>query len=73
MAKLILHNDEVNSYNKIKASLIRYCNHELLQAEQCAIIAHNVGKVTIKEGDFMELFELKSEFDKHNITVELDN
>lgn len=71
MAKLVLHNDSDNSYLKIKASLIRFCDHEGIQAEQCTVIAHNTGKVTIKEGDFMDLLKIKNKFEEHNINVEL--
>jgi len=71
MARLILHNDKENSYLKIKASLIKYCNHEGIQAEQCTIIAHNNGKVVIKEGDFMDLLKIRDNFERHNINVEL--
>jgi len=71
MAKLVLYNDKENSYMKVKASLIRYCEHMPLQADQCTLIAHNNGKVTIKEGDFMELLDIKNKLENHNLKVEL--
>lgn len=71
MAKLILYNDNKSSFNKVKASLIRFCEHEHLQADQCALIAHNNGKVTIKEGDFMDLYNIKNNLDKYDLKVEL--
>jgi ATP-dependent Clp protease adaptor protein ClpS len=71
MAELILYNDEHNSYMKVKACLIRYCEHTPIQAEQCTLIAHNAGKCQIKSGDFMDMFEMKSELEQHNLKVEL--
>lgn len=71
MAELVLYNDEKNSYMKVKACLIRYCEHMPQQAEQCTLIAHNAGKCTVKTGDFMELFEMKSQLEQHNLKVEL--
>jgi len=71
MAKLVLYNDEENSYHKVKASLIRYCDHLPIQADQCTLIAHTNGKVTIKEGDFIELLDIKYNLENHNLTVEL--
>lgn len=50
--KLVLYNDSVNDYGYIMACLIRFCKHEPIQAEQCAIIAHNVGQCSVKSGDF---------------------
>ena len=71
MAKLVLHNDDKNSYMYVKACLIRYCEHLPIQADQCALIAHNNKKVTIKNGDFMELLDIKNELENRNLTVEL--
>jgi len=69
MEILTLHNDDVNSFEKIQAALIRYCEYNPMQAEQSAIIANHCGKVVIKEGDFMEILELEKKFLNLNITV----
>ena len=71
MAKLVLYNDKENSFYKVKASLIRYCEYMPIQADQCTLIAHNNGKVTIKEGDFIELLDIKNQLENHNLKVEL--
>ena len=39
-SSLILHNDEVNTFDYIIDSLIEVCNHNEIQAEQSATIAH---------------------------------
>lgn len=70
--KIVIYNDDVNSYQYIMASLIRFCKHEPIQAEQCAVIAHNKGKCTVKTGDFMDMFELKSTFDNLDIKSEIE-
>ena len=70
--KIILYNDDVNSHEYVMACLIGLCKHEVVQAEQCALIAHNKGKCEIKHGDFMDMFELKTTFDNLNIKVELE-
>jgi ATP-dependent Clp protease adaptor protein ClpS len=70
--KLVIYNDDVNSYQYITASLIRFCKHEPLQAEQCAVIAHNKGKCSVKSGDFMDMFELKNTFDGLDIKSEIE-
>jgi ATP-dependent Clp protease adaptor protein ClpS len=71
MAELILYNDNKNSFMKVKACLIRYCEHLPIQADQCVLIAHNNKKVTIKNGDFMELLDIKNNLENHNLKVEL--
>lgn len=69
--KLVIYNDDVNSYDYIMACLIRFCNHERLQAEQCALVAHNTGRCTVKTGDYIEMYELKNNFDDLDIKSEI--
>ncbi|HEX7412874.1 MAG TPA: ATP-dependent Clp protease adaptor ClpS [Bacteroidia bacterium] len=52
---LVLHNDDVNSFAFVIETLIQVCNHNPLQAEQCANIVHNNGKCGIKKGSFADL------------------
>jgi ATP-dependent Clp protease adaptor protein ClpS len=52
---LVLYNDDVNSFDHVINMLVKYCKHELLQAEQCAHIVHYSGKCEIKNGTFEEL------------------
>lgn len=70
--KLVLYNDSVNDYAYIMACLIRFCKHEPIQAEQCAIIAHNVGKCSVKSGDYLEMLEIKSTFEALQIKSEIE-
>lgn len=71
--KLIMYNDDENSFHYIMACLIKFCNHEPYQAEQCALIAHNNGECSIKNGDFFELYELQNLFEKVNIKTNITN
>ncbi|MHB8400534.1 MAG: ATP-dependent Clp protease adaptor ClpS [Bacteroidia bacterium] len=52
---LVLHNDDVNSFDFVIETLMDVCGHTALQAEQCALIVHNNGKCGIKKGGFIEL------------------
>jgi ATP-dependent Clp protease adaptor protein ClpS len=70
--KVVIYNDDVNSYDYITACLIRMCKHDPIQAEQCAVVAHNVGKCAVKSGNFLDMFELKSTFDDLDINCELE-
>lgn len=66
-----MHNDPNNSFSYIMACLIRFCEHDPIQAEQCAIIAHHVGECSIKTGDFLEIFDTHNDFEKVNIKTEI--
>lgn len=69
--KLVLHNDNIHDFLYVVACLIRYCNHEPLQAEQCALITHNKGKCTVKSGDILELLELKTNLEDLDLITDI--
>jgi len=48
--KLVLFNDDYNSFDFIINSLIEVCKHDSMQAENCAMIAHYNGKCPVKNG-----------------------
>lgn len=53
--EIVLHNDDVNTFDHVIESLIRVCDHTLEQAEQCAMLVHYKGKCTVKSGEFKDL------------------
>ncbi|MEX0811822.1 MAG: ATP-dependent Clp protease adaptor ClpS [Chitinophagales bacterium] len=56
---LVVHNDEVNTFDWVIQSLVEICNHNPLQAEQCSLLIHYKGKASVKEGELEELKPLK--------------
>jgi ATP-dependent Clp protease adaptor protein ClpS len=52
---LILYNDDVNTFDHVINSLVKICQHDPIQAEQCAWIVHLNGKCKVKNGYFEEL------------------
>ena len=53
--EIVLYNDDVNTFDHVIETLIRVCDHDELQAEQCAILVHYKGQCTVKTGSFDEL------------------
>lgn len=53
--EIVLHNDEVNTFDWVIHCLIEVCEHSPEQAEQCAVITHYKGKCTVKSGSYAEL------------------
>jgi len=49
--KLILHNDDFNTFDFVIKCLISICAHESEQANQCAHIIHFKGECDVKYGD----------------------
>jgi ATP-dependent Clp protease adaptor protein ClpS len=52
---LVIHNDDYNSFDFVIETLIEYCGHEPLQAEQCTFIIHYSGKCAVKTDAFSKL------------------
>lgn len=53
--EIVVHNDDVNTFDHVIASLVEVCDHEPIQAEQCAWIVHNNGKCSVKRGTYDQL------------------
>jgi ATP-dependent Clp protease adaptor protein ClpS len=49
---LILHNDEVNTFDYVIETLVNVCKMDTIQAEQCTYLVHYKGKCDVKKGDF---------------------
>ncbi|GAL61325.1 MULTISPECIES: ATP-dependent Clp protease adaptor ClpS [Algibacter] len=48
--EIVLHNDDVNTFDHVIDTLIYACEHTPEQAEQCAMLVHYKGKCTVKTG-----------------------
>ena len=46
--QIVLHNDEVNTFDFVINSLINVCEHTEEQAEQCTWLVHFKGKCIVK-------------------------
>lgn len=53
--EIILHNDDVHTFDFVIDALIDVCEHSLEQAEQCTILVHYKGKCTVKSGEYTDL------------------
>jgi ATP-dependent Clp protease adaptor protein ClpS len=70
--RLVMHNDDVHDFSYVMACLIRYCKHEPIQAEQCALITHNVGKCAIKHGSWDDMDDLSQELLSLDLKVTIE-
>lgn len=53
--EIVLHNDDVNTFDHVIETLIYTCDHTSEQAEQCAMLVHYKGKCTVKTGLYDDL------------------
>ena len=73
IATLVLHNDEVNTFDYVMDTLVEVCDHSLTQAEQCATITHYKGKCEVRTGTFSEMKELRFELISRGLKASVDN
>lgn len=69
--KLILYNDNVNSFDDVIDSLMGICGYNIYQAEQCALIVHNAGKCVLKEGRVEELEEFMMKLRSRRLKIKI--
>lgn len=70
--RLIVWNDDVNTFDWVIDTLVEVCGHNREQAEQCAWLIHHTGKYAVKHGDYDSLRKMCDEITDREIgaTVE---
>jgi ATP-dependent Clp protease adaptor protein ClpS len=53
--QILLYNDDVNTFDWVIECLVKICEHDELQAEQCAMLVHYKGKAVVKKGSLEEM------------------
>lgn len=70
--KLIIFNDDVNTFDDVIELLINCCGHTDIQAEQCASIIHNNGKATVKIGNEKFIRRIKHQFLSNGVYARME-
>lgn len=71
-AKIILVNDDHNSFQHVVDCLMKYCKHSETQAHQCTMIIHNNGSYAVKEGDYDKLVPIHRALCDAGLLAEID-
>jgi len=69
--KITLINDDIHDYDYVIACLMKFCKHDLEQAEQCALITDKVGKCDIKIGNVLDMYTLLDRLENLELTVQI--
>lgn len=69
--EIIVYNDEVNTFDHVIEVLIKACDHEPLQAEQCTLLIHFRGKCAVKSGSMKDLKPRCSKILEEGISAEI--
>ena len=71
LCRLVVFNDDINSFDWVIETLMDVCEHSPEQAEQCTIIIHHKGKCSVKNGSWEELVPLRQEICRRGISAEV--
>ncbi len=69
---LILHNDDVHSFDYVINALIDICEHGYEQATQCTIITHYKGKCDVRKGNLETLKSMKDALIERELNATID-
>lgn len=69
---MILHNDDVHTFDYVIESLVEVCQHDVVQAEQCTYIVHYKGKCDVMKGSSDFLHPLKEGLVQRGLTVTIE-
>ena len=68
---LFLINDDFNSFDYVVDCLTAICDHETIQAEQCALLTHYKGSCEIVIGEIADLEPLREDLSLYGLNVEI--
>ena len=69
---LVLHNDDVHTFDYVIESLIEVCRMDATQAEQCTYLVHYKGKCDIKKGTYNVLKPFKEGLIERELNATID-
>ena len=69
---LVLHNDDLNTFDWVIESLMKICNHDPHQAEQCSLIVHYRGKCAVKDGSYERLRPMKEALADRGLNLSIE-
>ena len=69
---LVLFDDNVNTFGHVIDMLVKVCDHDSIQAEQCATLVHHKGKCSVKKGVFKDLKLMAEILGDSGLTVEIN-
>lgn len=70
--RLVLHNDDYNSFDWVITCLMKICKHEQDQASQCAHIVHFSGKCDVKYGDLETISTMKDKLKNAGLSATME-
>jgi len=69
--KLVVYNDDFNTFEHVINTLVDVCAHSNEQAEQCTLIVHYKGKCVVKSGNEKNMIKMRNQICDRGIWAEV--
>mgnify|MGYP001068196058 CR=1 FL=1 len=69
---LVLHNDDINTFDYVMEALEEVCSHTTIQAEQCAMITHYNGRCEILNDEFNKLRPVRQQLTDRGLKATIE-
>ena len=69
---IVVYNDDVNSFDFVIESLMKYCGHESEQAMQCTYLIHYKGQCAVKNGSYKSLKPICEALLENGLTAKIE-
>jgi ATP-dependent Clp protease adaptor protein ClpS len=69
---IVVYNDDVNTFEHVIQCFIAYCNHDPIQAEQCAMLIHYQGRTGVKNGSYDKLKPICEALLEQGLTAKIE-
>lgn len=70
---IVVYNDDVNSFDFVIETLIKYCGHQVEQATQCTYLIHYKGQCAVKNGSYKSLKPICEALLESGLTAKIEN
>lgn len=70
--KIVIYNDDINTFQHVIRCLISYCKHTREQAEQCAMFIHSKGRYAVKHGEYDTLRPIRDALTENGIDAKIE-
>lgn len=70
---IILYNDDHNTFDHVINCLLKYCDHNPIQAEQCALLVHHTGRCDVKHGSYDKLKPICEALLENGLTAKIED
>jgi ATP-dependent Clp protease adaptor protein ClpS len=72
MHSLVLHNDDIHTFEYVIQCLMEICGHDAMQAEQCTYLVHFKGSCDIIKGEYGQLLPFRNDMAAKELKVTID-